>query len=105
MASLYFTTYGACVYYHFLTYTASFIIMIVLTIFTAYQALVYDRQEIALLGLVGAYGIPFLISPDRGHPELLFLYISIIWMFLLSIDTDGARSISTSSSISFGGFW
>lgn len=78
MASLYFTTFGACVYYHFLSYTASFIIMVVLTVFTAYQALVYNRQEIALLGLVGAYGIPFLISPDRGHPELLFLYMTII---------------------------
>jgi uncharacterized membrane protein len=78
MASMYFTSYGACVYYHFLSYTASFIIMIVLTIFTTYQALRYDRQEIALLGLVGAYGIPFLISPNRGNPELLFLYITII---------------------------
>ena len=78
MASMYFTTFGACVYYNFLSYTASFIIMIVLTVYTTYEALRYNRQEIALLGLVGAYGIPFLISPDRGHPELLFLYITII---------------------------
>ncbi|GAA4745572.1 DUF2339 domain-containing protein [Flavisolibacter ginsenosidimutans] len=78
MASLYFTSFGACVYYHFLSYTASFVIMIALTVFTTVEALRYNRQEIALLGLVGAYGIPFLISPDRGHPEMLFLYISII---------------------------
>lgn len=78
MASLYFTTFGACVYYGFLSYPVSFAIMVLLTIFTTYQALVYNRQEIALLGLVGAYGIPFLISPNRGHPEMLFLYVSII---------------------------
>lgn len=78
MASMYFTTFGACVYYQFLSYTASFIIMIVLTVYTTIEALRYDRQEIALLGLVGAYGIPFLISPDRGHPEMLFLYVTII---------------------------
>ena len=78
MASVYFTTYGAFVYYGFLSYTAAFIIMIALTIFTTFQALAYNRQEIALLGLVGAYAIPFLISPDRGHPEMFFLYISII---------------------------
>lgn len=78
MASLYFTSFGAFVYYHFLSYTAAFIVMVVLTVFTTYEALRYNRQEIALLGLVGAYGIPFLISPDRGHPEMLFLYISII---------------------------
>lgn len=87
MASLYFTTYGALVYYHFLSYTASFIIMVVLTIFTTYQALLYNRQEIALLGLVGAYGIPFLISPDRGHPEKLFLYITIINLGIVFISS------------------
>ena len=78
MASIYFTTYGAFVYYHFLSYTVAFVLMILLTVFTAYQALVYNRQEIALLGLVGAYGIPFLISPNTGHPELLFMYVTII---------------------------
>ncbi|MDB5206911.1 MAG: hypothetical protein JWR72_1986 [Flavisolibacter sp.] len=78
MASVYFTTYGAYVYYNFLSFTVAFAIMIALTIFTAYQALLYNRQEIALLGLVGAYGIPFLISPNRGQAELLFLYITII---------------------------
>lgn len=78
MASLYFTTYGAFVYYNFLSFTVAFGIMIALTLFTTYQAIIYNRQEIALLGLVGAYGIPFLISPNRGHPEALFLYIGII---------------------------
>lgn len=78
MASLYFTTFGAFVYYHFLSYTVAFVLMIAFTVYTAFEALRYNRQEIALLGLVGAYGIPFLISPDTGHPEMLFLYISII---------------------------
>lgn len=78
MATLYFTTFGACVYYHFLTYPVSFVVMVALTVFTAFEALRYNRQEIALLGLVGAYGIPFLISPNRGHPEMLFLYITVI---------------------------
>lgn len=78
MASLYFTTYGACVYYQFFSVTTAFAIMIVLTIYTTFEALRYNRQEIALLGLVGAYGIPFLISPNRGQADLLFLYMTII---------------------------
>ncbi|HUC80252.1 MAG TPA: DUF2339 domain-containing protein, partial [Flavisolibacter sp.] len=78
MASLYFTTYGACVYYHFFSITTAFAVMIALTIYTTYEALRYNRQEIALLGLVGAYGIPFLVSPNRGQAELLFLYMTII---------------------------
>lgn len=78
MASLYFTTFGAFVYYHFISYTLAFVLMVAFTVYTVFEALRYNRQEIALLGLVGAYGIPFLISPDRGHPEMLFLYITVI---------------------------
>jgi uncharacterized membrane protein len=59
-------------------FAVAFIIMIVLTAFTVYQAIVYDRQEIALLGLVGAYGIPFLISKNTGRADLFFSYITVI---------------------------
>jgi uncharacterized membrane protein len=78
MASLYFTTYGAFVYYSMMPFFAAFTLMILLTVFTVYQALVYDHEEIALLGLVGAYSIPFLISKNSDKPELLFLYITVI---------------------------
>jgi uncharacterized membrane protein len=78
MASLYFTTYGAYVYYGMMPFAVAFIIMIVLTAFTVYQAIVYDRQEIALLGLVGAYAIPFLISKNTGRADLFFSYITVI---------------------------
>lgn len=78
MASIYFTTYGAFVYYGFLSYPLAFAIIVALTVYTSYEAWRYNRQEIALLGLVGAYGIPFLISPNTGHTEMLFLYVGII---------------------------
>lgn len=78
MASLYFTTYAAYVYYSMFSFALAFIIMIVLTIYTAYEAIRYNRQEIALLGLVGAYGIPFLISKNADRADLFFLYISLI---------------------------
>ena len=78
MASLYFTSYAAFVYYNLLSAAVAFVIMIVLTLFTVYQALTYNRQEIAVLGLVGAYAIPFLISSNAGRAELLFSYIAII---------------------------
>jgi uncharacterized membrane protein len=78
MASAYFTTYGAYVYYAMMPSAAAFVIMILLTLFTVYQALTYNRKEIALLGLVGAYAIPFLISKNADRPELFFLYITLI---------------------------
>lgn len=78
MATVYFTSYAAHVYYNMFSFAAAFGFMALLTIFTAMQAVRYNRSEIALLGLVGAYGIPFLISRNADKPELLFLYIGII---------------------------
>jgi uncharacterized membrane protein len=77
-ATLYFTTYGAFVYYNMIPFGLAFFIMIGLTIFTVYNALIYNRQEIAILGLIGAYAIPFLISKNQENATLFFLYISLI---------------------------
>jgi uncharacterized membrane protein len=78
MASLYFTTYASYVYYNIFSFALAFIIMVVLTIYTVHEAIQYNQQEIALLGLVGAYGIPFLISKNADRADLFFLYISLI---------------------------
>ncbi|HEU4903490.1 MAG TPA: DUF2339 domain-containing protein, partial [Flavisolibacter sp.] len=85
MASVYFTTYAAFVYYSLLSLPATFVLMVLFTFYTVFEAIRYDRQEIALLGLVGAYGIPFLISPNRGNPQLLFLYMTIINAGILAL--------------------
>ena len=78
MASLYFTSYAAHVYYNMLSFPMVFVIMVALTVYTVYEAIRYNRQEIALLGLVGAYGIPFLVSKNADRADLFFLYISLI---------------------------
>lgn len=78
MATFYFTTYGAFVYYSMMPFAVAFAIMVGLTVLTTYQSIIYNRQEIALLGLVGAYGIPFLISQNSDRADLFFLYISLI---------------------------
>ena len=78
MASAYFTTYAAFVYYALMPFTAAFAVMIVITVFTTVQALQYNRQEIAVLGLFGAYAIPFLISNNSDRADLFFTYIAVI---------------------------
>jgi uncharacterized membrane protein len=78
MASIYFTTYGAFVYYGFYSFAVTFLLMVGLTVYTAFEAIRYNRQEIAVLGMVGAYGIPFLISTNAERADLLFSYIILI---------------------------
>jgi uncharacterized membrane protein len=78
MASFYFTTYAAFEYYHLMPRALAFILMLLFTGFTVWQSLRYNRQEIAILALVGAYGVPFLVGQDTGHAGRLFGYIAII---------------------------
>jgi len=78
MASIYFTTYAAFVYYQFFPAIVAFLLMVALTVYTVLTAIGYDRKEIAIIGMVGAYGIPFLISANAERVELFFSYILLI---------------------------
>lgn len=78
MASIYFTTYAAFAYYEMLSRTVVFILMLAFTIFTVLNSLKYDKQEIAILGLVGAYGIPFFVRGNEDNLWGLFFYLFII---------------------------
>jgi uncharacterized membrane protein len=78
MASLYFTTYAAFVYYGFFSFAITFLLMICFTVYTIFESIIYNRQEIAVLAMVGAYGIPFLISANTGRADLFFSYIILI---------------------------
>ena len=78
MASIYFTTYAAFVYYHFFPAIIAFLLMVGLTVYTVITAMSYDRKEIAIIGMIGAYGIPFLISANAERVQLFFSYILLI---------------------------
>ncbi|MEO8111189.1 MAG: DUF2339 domain-containing protein [Ginsengibacter sp.] len=78
MASVYFTTYAAFEYYALMRGTTAFVLMLALTFFTVYNAIKYNRPEIAILGLVGAYGIPFFVRGNSENIAVLFGYIFII---------------------------
>lgn len=78
MAAFYFTTYGAFDFYSMLSQPVAFAVMVFLTVFTVYTSLKYNRQEIAVLALVGAYAIPFLVGGKSGNAVALFSYIFLI---------------------------
>ena len=78
MAILYFMTYAAYTYYGLLPQFVAFALMVLITVFTVGAALQYDRMVIALIGLVGAYAIPFLLSNDSANATVLFSYMAII---------------------------
>lgn len=75
---LYFMTYFAYDFYGLIPQAVAFGLMVVLTIFTVLASFYYNRQIIAVLGLVGSYAIPFLLSSGSGDRVFLFSYIAII---------------------------
>jgi len=82
---MYFITYAAYSFYDLLPQSVSFVMMLVFTVFTVLAAFAYNRQIIAHIGLVGAYAVPFLLSPESGKPEILFGYMTIINFGILAI--------------------
>lgn len=78
MASLYFVTYVAYDFYGLIPQLFAFTLMVIFTAFTVLAAHRYNLQVIALLGLIGAYAVPFLLSDGSGKVVILFSYIAII---------------------------
>jgi len=78
IASLYFITYAAYDFYQFIPQLAAFVLMVLFTAFTVFAALQYKQQAIAVIGLVGAYAVPFLLSDGSGRVVVLLTYVGII---------------------------
>ncbi len=130
IAILYFMTYAALTFYGLFSQIVTFILMVVITVFTVLSAINYNKQVIAHIGLVGAYAIPFLLSEDPGNIKILLSYIAIInigilivafkkyWKFLfyaaflmtwgiylMWFSTSFDSDVNSDISLSFGGIF
>ncbi len=85
IAILYFITYIGYSFYGLMPQPVAFLLMLVFTAFTVVAALHFERQVIALIGLVGAYAVPFLVGDNSGNVVVFFGYIAIINVGMLVI--------------------
>ncbi|MEL7221048.1 MAG: DUF2339 domain-containing protein, partial [Bacteroidota bacterium] len=85
MAILYFITFAGYSFYDLIPQVMAFVLMVVFTAFTVAAAINYNRQVIALIGLVGAYAVPFLLSSGSGQVVVLLSYMTIINIGILVI--------------------
>jgi uncharacterized membrane protein len=108
LAIFYFMTYAAYSFYDLLPQLAAFSVMVGITIATVFAAVkLYNLQIIAIIGLVGAYAIPTLLSNGSGKVEVLFSYIAIINVGILFIafKKDWARLFHTAFVVSWLAFF
>lgn len=78
MAVLYFITFAAYDFYHLIPQALAFVLMVAFTGFTVFAAIQYNLQVVAIIGLVGAYAVPVLLSDGSGKVVILFSYMTII---------------------------
>ncbi len=85
LAVFYFTITLAYHQFHLFSQTMSFAIMIVITIFAVVLSILYDRQGLAIIALVGGFSAPFLVSDGSGNYQVLFTYLIVLNAGLLVI--------------------
>uniref|UniRef100_UPI00404942D7 DUF2339 domain-containing protein n=1 Tax=Flavobacterium sp. TaxID=239 RepID=UPI00404942D7 len=81
----YFTISIAFHEYHLFNQTVAFVIMVLITAFSTLVSVSYNRQELAVLSLIGGFAAPFMISTGSGNYTILFSYIAILNIGILGI--------------------
>ncbi len=84
--SVFYFTIGIAFHdYHLFSQTVAFIIMVIITIFSVFVSVSYDRKELAVLSLIGGFAVPFMVSTGEGNYKVLFTYIAILNIGMLII--------------------
>jgi len=85
IAVFYFTIAFAFHQYHLMSQTAAFIIMVVITAFAVALSVLYNKLELAIIASIGGFIAPFLVSTGDGNYIVLFTYLVILNIGLLSL--------------------
>lgn len=91
----YFTIYIAFHEYQLFSQTIAFSIMAAITAFSALVSVSYNRQELAVLSLIGGFSAPFMLSTGEGNYIVLFTYIAILNIGILAISYFKKWKIAT----------
>lgn len=81
----YFTIAIAFHEYQLFSQTVAFAIMTVITMFSVLVSVSYNRQELAVLSLIGGFAVPFMVSTGEGNYVVLFSYIALLNTGILAI--------------------
>jgi uncharacterized membrane protein len=85
IAIFYFSITLAYQQFHLFTQLVALVIMIVITIFAVALSLLYDKEELAVIALIGGFASPFLLSNGTANYNGLFIYLLILNAGLLII--------------------
>lgn len=85
MAILYFSLYAAFAFYHLIAQPLAFGALIAVTAAGIGLSLRYSARSVAVLGILGGFLTPILLSTGENRPVTLFSYILLLDIGLLLI--------------------
>jgi uncharacterized membrane protein len=85
IAMLYFATFAAFHIYHLISQVPAFGIMILVTTLACTLSLVYDTKWLAVLGLIGGFMTPVILSTGVDKQVALMTYMTILNVGILTI--------------------
>lgn len=85
IATLYFSIFAAVNYYHLIGPYSAFALMGLITIAAGVLAVQFDSMLIAVLGIIGGYGTPVLLSTGAVNFVGLFAYMLLLGCGILGI--------------------
>lgn len=85
IALAYLSLYASFTLYHVFPQSLAFLLMMLTTAAAAALALRYGSQAIAILGLIGGYLTPLLLSTGEDHPWILLSYVFLVNLGALAI--------------------
>jgi len=81
--------------------TVAFVIMSLITAFSVLVSVSYNRQELAILSLIGGFATPFMVSTGDGNYVALFTYIAILNIGVLAVSYFKRWKIATILAFGF----
>jgi hypothetical protein len=82
---LYADIFASCSFYHFIPNSATFALMVLVTVTAFLLAVRLEAPSVAILGLLGGFLTPPLLSTGEDHPFGLFSYIALLDIGLLAV--------------------
>lgn len=83
--ALYFSVYAAYNFYHLISPAWAFAFLIVVMTNAVFTAVRHDSLTIGILGIIGGYGAPLLISTGTPLPWIFFGYLYILTLGILGV--------------------
>ncbi len=85
LAVLYFSAYAAGPMFSLLPITGAFALMILITVASGVIAVRVDSLLVAILGLIGGFGTPIMLSTGEAQFGVLYSYLAVLGLGVLGL--------------------